>query len=273
MSATGQGVGLTDEPTRDGAAAEELERVLTGGLVSMELQPIVSLRTGRIKGYEALARGPHGSPLREPTELFAAAGGAGKRSELESLCQRRALEAKRRHLKPGETLFVNVDPRALPLTGPDCLTCRRVAELGLDPGEITFELTERMCVVGDEAVLEVVARYRRHGYGIALDDVGMGFSGLAAIVALRPDYVKLDGYLVRDVGSDRYRRNLIKGLVNYCLEMGMGLVAECIETVDELAALCELGVPYGQGYFLAPPGAGRPGLRREAAELLVRLRA
>lgn len=252
--------------------ASEMQQILLGGNVDVLLQPIVDLRTGEAVGYEALTRGPGGSRLFKPADLFEAALEEGCFHTLESMCRRRALEAKKKSLAPGVQIFVNMDPRLMPcLLGPACPTCGWIRELDLSPGEIVFELTERVFVGGDPIMLRALERCRHQGHRIALDDVDIGYSGMATMVALRPDYIKLDGYLVRGVSNDVYRRNLIKGLASYCNETGIGLVAECIETAEELEILCRIGVTYGQGYFLAPPGPGRPPLRPEASELLRRI--
>lgn len=247
----------------------ELHDILAGGNLEVLLQPIFDLANGQAVGYEALTRGPAGSKLFKPVDLFEAALEEGCFHTLDSMCRRKAMEAKQERLREGEQIFVNMDPRMMPcLLGPACPTCAWVRELGINPGDVVFELTERVFVGGDPIILKALDRCRCKGHRLALDDVGVGYSGMATMVTVRPDYMKLDGYLVRGIATDTYRRNLIKGLVSYCRETGIRLVAECIETREELEILCQIGVPYGQGYFLAAPGPGRPELNPEAAKII-----
>lgn len=89
---------------------------------------------------------------------------------------------------------------------------------------------------------------------MAIDDAGAGFASLRHTVRIAPDIVKLDLSLTRDIDSDRAKRALATALVSFAHEMRFSLVAEGIETAKELATLRELGVGYGQGYFLAEPG-------------------
>lgn len=231
---------------------EEIRAIVRHGTISVWLQPIVNLRTGAILGYEALARGPEGSRLFEARELFQAAERAGLAAELESLCRTKALQAKRESLAPGERIFVNVDP-CLPLCAGEAPTCRLTDEMGLRPEEVVLEVTERHNVLTDPRFREELLRCRLKGYRLALDDLGVGFSNLQTLLTLRPDYVKVDASLVRDMDVDPQRAGLLRLLVIYARSNGFSLVAEGIETPAVLVALRRLGVEFGQGFLLGRP--------------------
>jgi EAL domain-containing protein (putative c-di-GMP-specific phosphodiesterase class I) len=99
-----------------------------------------------------------------------------------------------------------------------------------------------------------LAGLRAMGVRVAIDDAGAGFASLRHTLLLSPDIVKVDISLTRDIDADRGRRALASALISFAEEMGMTIVAEGIETEAELKALRELGVRYGQGYYLAEPG-------------------
>lgn len=235
-------------------AEEAVRKVISAGAVTPWFQPVVCLRTGEILGYEALARGPAGCPTQEPRTLFSAAGRAGCAPDLERLCRVKALEAKR-SLAPGRLIFINVDPRvAHRCKGAGCVDCDQIDALAVDHGEVVFEVTER--VQGNNPRVErEINHYRARGFKFALNDVGMGHSGLTAIVNLKPDYLKIKMFLVQGADRDPHRSALIRMLVLYCRENGTKLIAEGIDTSERLAHLCRLGVDYGQGFHLARPAS------------------
>ena len=115
---------------------------------------------------------------------------------------------------------------------------------------IVAELTEHTRVDDYRGLLDALAPLRRQGLRIAVDDAGAGYAGLRHVLRLEPDLIKLDLELIRDIHTDPAKR----ALVTFAADTSAILVAEGIETADELATLRALGVPYGQGYHLARPG-------------------
>jgi EAL domain-containing protein (putative c-di-GMP-specific phosphodiesterase class I) len=122
---------------------------------------------------------------------------------------------------------------------------------------VIVELTEHERVDDYEAVRASLERLGPN-VKLAIDDAGSGFASLRHIFALQPAYVKLDMEWVRGIDRDPIRRALVSGLVYFGAETGCDLIAEGIETDEELAALRELGIQLGQGYLLARPGAPPP---------------
>lgn len=249
----------------DGGVGEILRR----GAVAAWLQPIVHLRTGAILGYEALARGPEGTPFFEARELFRAAGGAGLADDLELLCRRRALEAKRDALAPGQKIFVNFDPRLFHCPN-GCQTCQLIEDLELPRHDVVFEVTENCDPARDRRVQEGLLRCRGKGFRLALDDLGAGYSGLQALLDLKPDYVKLDMSLLAGIDTDPARAGLVRLLVLFARSNGFSLITEGIETAPVLETLLGLGVEYGQGYLIGRPAPVPQPVSPEAMAVIAR---
>jgi EAL domain-containing protein (putative c-di-GMP-specific phosphodiesterase class I) len=223
-----------------------IERVLSENLMTMVFQPIVSLVDGRLVGVEALARFA-AEPRRPPNEWFAEANAIGRGVDLELHAVKCAL-AQLGDLQFGAYMSVNASP--LTAIGPGLATL-----LASFPGDrIVLELTEHTRVGDYEALVEALVRARKHGVRVAADDTGAGYSGLQHLLRLRPNVVKLDIALTRHIDEDPARRALASALVTFAGEIGAVLVAEGVESVEELRSLRALGIPAAQGYRLARPG-------------------
>jgi PAS domain S-box-containing protein len=248
---------MTDETQRHNAQLalgfdrdtrrRHIQAVLDGGGPQILVQPIVDLSTGAVVGGEALSRFA-GSPAQGPDRWFADAIDVGFGSELELTVIRLAL-AKLKAMPRSAYLSINMSPSTASSTAfVDLLGCSDVA---LD--RVVVELTEHTDV-SDYALLRIaLANLRAMGVRIAIDDTGSGFASLSHVLKLRPDIVKLDIDLIRGIHSDPARRSLVSGLVSFAKEIGTQLLAEGIETADELSTLREIGVLYGQGYYLGTP--------------------
>ena len=222
-----------------------IEQVLAENLLSMVFQPIVSLVDGRLVGAEALARF-EGEPRRPPNEWFAEANTVGRGVDLELHAVERAL-GQLGDLGFGAYMSVNASPATI---GPGLASL-----LARFPGNrIVLELTEHTRVGDYEALVEGLVRSRSEGVRIAADDTGAGYSGLQHLLRLRPNVVKLDIGLTRNIHEDPARRALASALVTFAAEIGAVLVAEGVESVGELRSLRALGIPAAQGYRLGRPG-------------------
>lgn len=218
----------------------------------MALQPIVDLHDGRITGHEALVRGAADSPWSSPTEIFAEAQRSGREQDLEETCRQLAILAGRR-LGAGQRLFLNIDERYahLPLDADPPQ---------LHPQRVAVELSEQREIVGQDRVLEAVQLWRRRGYTIVLDDYGIGHASLATLLAVQPDMIKVDRYIVRGIASDTRYHAAFTSLLRLARDLGIEVVAEGIETMDQVGALRDLGVGLGQGFLLGRPEQ-RPAMR------------
>jgi EAL domain-containing protein (putative c-di-GMP-specific phosphodiesterase class I) len=221
--------------------------------VSVLYEPILDLASREVVGYEALVRGPWGGPLQAPLALFQRAEEMDLVFELDCLCRRKALQGAR-GLAAGRKLFLNCLPTAIhdPSFRGDALE-RLLDDLRIVPSDVVLEISEQESIENFEIFREARDYYRNLGFKIALDDTGVANAGFEAVLELAPDYLKLDRSLVRSVDSDPPRQELLRGLQPLAAALGARLVAEGVETSEELAMLHQLGIPYGQGFLLGRP--------------------
>lgn len=234
--------GGRDEP----AVAGRIRRALAENALYVVFQPIVDLEGGDVVGLEALARF-RVRPRRPPDTWFADAASVGLRCELELAAISHAL-AELDRLPLETSLWINVSPETLqsPALGE--------ALADVPAGRVVLEMTEQSPVEDYDELRASLRPLRARGIALAIDDVGTGFSSLGHIVCLGPDHVKLDRTLVAGVDRDPTRKALIAGLVSFVDEVGIGLVAEGVETDAELRTLRSLGVHRAQGFCLGRPG-------------------
>ncbi len=213
--------------------------------LTMVFQPIVNLASVETDGHEALSWFT-AMPIRTPDVWFADAAEAGLGLQLELAAVRRAIDQADR-LAAGTFLSINASPTTL--CSP--AFAELITSGGLPP--IVVELTEHTHIDDYGPLNDVIAELRRHGARLAVDDTGAGFASLRHILKLGPEYIKLDRLLVTDIDTDPAREALASALVKFSNDTGAQLIAEGIETADELATLTRLGVHYGQGYHLGRP--------------------
>ena len=223
-----------------------IESVLRRGALSMVFQPIADLRSSEVVGVEALARFDC-EPRRPPNEWFDEATDVELGAALELAAIDAALHQLHR-LPAHAFMSVNVSPAIA--TSAEF----RAKLRGAPSARVVVEITEHTRVQDYERLLAALTDLRRHGVRIAVDDAGSGYAGLQHLLRLRPDIIKLDLDLIRDIDTDPARRALAGALVTFSKELGAVIVAEGIETADELSALQSLDVAWGQGYHLARPG-------------------
>lgn len=238
----------------------QLERIIVNQLISSVFQPIINLTSQELLGYEALSRGPAQTEFESPLFLLRVADRAGLTVELDRVFRTMALR-NAVSLPSDSAVFINTLPSTL--YDPDLSAGRLKAlleELRLSPERLVFEFSERYVVHNRDLVIEAVNRHRELGIKLAIDDVGAGYSGLERIASLQPDYLKIDGTLVRDIDGQSVKRSVFKALVHMASEIGAEVIAECIETQAERDCLVDLGVRYGQGFLI-----GRPAPPAEAA--------
>ena len=223
----------------------EIDRFLSGSGVTMVYQPIVDLRSRGVVGLEALARF-HSLPLRPPNEWFAAAVELELGVQLEMMAITSAMTGLHR-LPADAYLSVNCSPRAA--MSP---ILRVLVESSAS--RMVVEITEHEAIEDYAVLAAALEGLRELGVRIAIDDAGAGFASLRHTVLLRPDIVKVDTSLTRNIDGDGAKRAMTSALVSFAEEMGIAIVAEGIETREELDELVALGVPFGQGFYLGKPG-------------------
>lgn len=226
-------------------AAARVHEVLAGTGPNIVLQPVFSLGTGMLYGFEALSRFDV-RPHRAPDTWFADAAAAGLGTALEMRAIANAV-ALSQHLPPHVFLSVNVSPSTL--ITPDLDTT--LSPVPCD--RLVLEITEHAAVADYTLLKGVLKRLRERGVRLAIDDAGSGHSGLNQIVQLLPELIKLDGFLTHGIDTDPVKRALAAALVRFAADVGASLIAEGVETAEELSALEELGIGYAQGFFLGRP--------------------
>jgi diguanylate cyclase (GGDEF)-like protein len=230
--------------------------------ITSHFQPILDLHHGTVMAWEVLSRGPE--PFASPSDLFAAAERVDLGPKLEVVCRHAALRtiAAFAPALRGRAFFINVSPNTIgdPRVGNGHMQAE-LAELGLDQRNFVIEITERESI-GDYAAFErQIRHYVEHGFRIALDDLGAGHSGLVTLVTCSPHFMKLDMTLSRDIHRHSYKQHLVKSLIAFSASVDAALIAEGVETWEELETLARLGVRYAQGYLFARPSrtpAGPP---------------
>jgi diguanylate cyclase (GGDEF)-like protein len=237
-----------------------LQEVILRGMLYPVYQPIVDLASGSIFGFEGLARGPRDSTLEAPTALFSVADQVDLTFELDRACFRSAL-ASAAGLDPVHRLFVNLLPTSFydsSFIEGEVSNLLEAAEL--TPANLVFEITERLAIENFASFRQALAGYTRAGFGVAIDDVGTRHSNLETVMALRPHFIKLSDVLTRGVSRSTVKREMVRSLQRIAEAIDAVIVAEGIETAEDLAVLGDIGVRYGQGFYLARPGAPFPRL-------------
>ena len=216
---------------------------------TMAFQPIVDIELQRIDAYEALARGPNGESAATvlgqltPDTLYA----------FDQASRVLAIEMAARH-RLDRRLNINFQPNAV-YSPAACiqLTLRAARRVGFPLHLLTFEIVEGEFIAEPSHLRSIIAEYQRQGFLVALDDFATGYSGLARLVELRPDIIKIDRTLVQNCDQDRNRRAIVSGIIGIAADIGIKLVVEGVETRDEMATLRDAGARYMQGYYFARP--------------------
>jgi EAL domain-containing protein (putative c-di-GMP-specific phosphodiesterase class I) len=224
-------------------------RTLTVSEIGVVFQPIVDMKTGATFAHEALVRCRR-PEYTAPPVLFQHAVEQNACGRLGRLIREVAFQTC------GDVpLFVNLHPEELSsrwLVRPDDPLCFHAAPVYL-------EITESAAFTHFDLCLSVLRELcRRSGALLVVDDFGAGHSNLERVVNLEPSIVKLDLALTRGIHALPRKRAVVRHVVNLCNELGARVVAEGIETLDELSCVRDLGVDYAQGYLLARPAAPPP---------------
>lgn len=234
--------------------ARHLDRIVTNRAVSHVFQPLVDLESREVVAYEALTRGPIGTPMESPGLLFTTARELGLIAELDWVCRATAME---RALEAGFgttlTLFVNVEPDVAATRAPeDLVFILKHAQRDL---RVVLEVTERSLLERPAELLHWLNFAREQWWGVALDDVGATSESLALMPFVRPDVIKLDAHLVNDVHTEEDKR-VLEAVHDYADRTKATIVAEGIESkAHVLRAHEELGATLGQGWYFGRPTA------------------
>lgn len=220
--------------------------------IAMAFQPIVDTETGRPFAYEALVRGSNGEGAAEVLARIT----PENRYAFDQQCRVAAIEGAVAAgiLDTDARLSINFLPNAV-YSPVACiqLTLKTARATGFPTDRLIFEFTENEEMADTEHVKNIVESYRKMGFGTAIDDFGAGHAGLGLLARFQTDYIKLDMDLVRGLDASMPRRMIVEGVLRIAKSLGITVIAEGIETIEEYNVLRAIGVRYIQGYLLAHP--------------------
>jgi EAL domain-containing protein (putative c-di-GMP-specific phosphodiesterase class I) len=229
---------------------EQLASQVEGGFdFSFAFQPIVNAQTREVVSFEALVRGPNGEPSRE---IFS------KLDDCNRYCFDQACRVKAIYLasqlKLHQNLNINLFPNAMYQTGMSIKTTLEASlEYGFPTSRIVFEVTEDERVTHPDRLISVIRTYDELGFQTAIDDFGVGYSGLYLLQEYQPDFIKLDRRLISEIQGNSVKQTIVKGIIYICRELGIEIMAEGVETVREYEWLFQAGINFFQGYYFARP--------------------
>ncbi len=246
---------LAEDIATDERTANNLHQIISHRKLNSVFQPIVNLSNGSIHGHEALIRGPQYSNLHSPLDLFKAASLQDGVCELELVSMQIGLESFAK-FSLNNKIFVNVSPECLlRFEANRVISLAYIESLGLSPKDIVLELTESLPTFDYSKLYSVIDSYRNVGFQIAIDDLGEGFSSLRLWSELQPEYVKIDKYFIKDINLNPIKLQFVKSIQKIAESSSTKVIAEGIETEDELAIVKDLNIAYCQGYLLGHPQA------------------
>jgi EAL domain-containing protein (putative c-di-GMP-specific phosphodiesterase class I) len=256
----------TDGPVALGSLADGLKEVLANTVkrvqafkqtlsndrLNVALQPIVGLGDRRVHHFEALARPTDG---QSPATMVGFAEEIGMTQDFDLLVCQKAIDILTEARGRGTDASVAINLSAVSLDSQVFVKTFRalVAQSDWAVGRLLIEVTESMRIKDLEATNTVLQVLRADGHKICLDDFGAGAASFPYIQALDVDYVKIDGAYVKRMETHPRDRAILKAMVGLCRDLGIGTVAEMVETEGQAKALVDLGVDYAQGYLFGRP--------------------
>ncbi len=246
--------------------SRQLRKVLDERTLTTVFQPIFGFREGRVLGYEALVRGPQGSLIQTPAELFGAATQEGVSAELNLLCVQEILRAFSERKIAG-SLFLNVSPQVILQGGlSQQRAARFLQSLAIEPERVVIELTEDYPTLDFQVVHEALMLYRSMGFRIAIDDLGEGFASLRLWSELKPEYVKADKHFVTGIAEDPVKMQFLRAIQHIAENSASQVIAEGIENAADFKVVKDIGIACGQGWFIGRPAENPDGKLPPEAE-------
>ena len=235
--------------------SSELVKIIREGQLNAVFQPIVDLHFDQVHGYEALIRGPSDSTLHSPLALFDTAHKNNLMSELEYACQQTSCRSFKAQNGQGK-LFLNVSPMGLMESCCNQAAINKILDqLQIPADRVVIEVSEQYPLEDYNLIREVTNHFRELGFQIAIDDLGAGYAGLRSWSEIRPEYVKIDRHFINHINEDPVKREFVRSIQEIATELDCKVVAEGIETEEELNTIRLLGIRFGQGYLLGRPEA------------------
>lgn len=216
---------------------------------TMAFQPIVNTSTRSIFAHEALARGPGGEPAGWVFQHV----NDSNRYRFDQSCRVKAIKLAA-ELGMDCVVSINFMPNAVYRPELCIRTTVAAAETYNFPlDRIILEITESEKVEDQDHLRGIIEHYKQRGLITAIDDFGAGYSGLNMLADMQPDFIKLDMALIRNIDKLRPRQAIVKGILQTCKELSIKVIAEGVETRDELSVLKDMGIELFQGFYFAKP--------------------
>ena len=235
-------------------ANEEVLSIIQEKRIRTLFQPIIEVETGEIYGYEALSRGIQSDGLlMHPGKLFSEAKAMDLLFNLDKVCREASIRAAAK-LNLTKKLFINFIPTAI-YEPSLCLqsTAKTLSEVGLSPAQVVFEVVESERVDDFLHLNRILDYYRSRGYSTALDDIGSGYSNIETLLNLKPNYIKIDMDVIRNIHEDLKNQKVLDEFVVNARRIGAKILAEGIECHEEYEYLKSVGVDLCQGYYFGKP--------------------
>jgi diguanylate cyclase (GGDEF)-like protein/PAS domain S-box-containing protein len=252
-------VGMHDQATKLLQVETDLRRALEREEFFVFYQPIMSLATGELRGFEALVRWRH--PQRgfiSPVEFIPVAEETGMIIQIGEYVLREACRQMQKWhvvLPSDPPLFISVNLSVKQFSQPDLVekVASILAETNLNAKHLKLEITESAVMENVEDATELLTRLRALGLQISMDDFGTGYSSLSHLRRFPIDTLKIDRSFVTQMSEDGENAEIVRTIVGLAQNLGMDVVAEGVETPDQIVTLKALGCEYGQGYFFSKP--------------------
>jgi PAS domain S-box-containing protein len=236
----------------------ELRRGLENGELLVYYQPVVSLGTGRIIGFEALSRWRTPAGLVPPAEFIPVADETGlilplNRALLREACQQLRKWQSQFAFDPPLSMSVNLAPRQF--NQPELLDeiATILRETGVSPSALNFEIMETIAMGDADRALSILSDLKALGVRLSIDDFGTGYSSLSRLPRFPIDALKIDRSFIVNMSSDHESREIVRLIIMIAHSVGLKVVAEGTETKDQIGELKKLGCEMAQGYFYSPP--------------------
>jgi diguanylate cyclase (GGDEF)-like protein len=250
----------------------ELREALSSGEFEPYFQPLVRLADASIVGYEALVRWHHPQRgLLLPGEFLGVAEDSGQIEAIDWQMYRKACKAGLDLVRDGGFITINVSPRHFQNEDLDERLLAVTDATGFDPAKLRIEVTEGTLLGDPAAVAKVLQRLRDACIEAALDDFGTGYSSLGYVHRFPLKMIKIDKSFVMPLGQEEAPRSLavIGAILALARSLGLEVVAEGIETEQQLCVLRDMGCMYGQGYFFGRPHPAEHWLARQELEVAI----
>ncbi len=238
--------------------AVDISRIIRDESIIVNFQPIISIQKKATIGFEGLIRGlMEDGTVVPPLQLFSAAESAGRLLDLDRLCRKKIFAAFKKSFYASPTrqiLFFNFETSLLDeLKTISGYTMDICSHYKVNPQQVVIEIKES-AVRNIKALKTFVEKYRDYGFHIAIDDVGAGHSNFARIPLVKPDIIKIDKSIIRDINKDYYKQESFRSIVNLSRKIGALVLAEGVETEAETLFCLEFGADLLQGYYFSEPG-------------------